>query len=182
MYVASNSVACFRPVLIRPQHNVHLRAAASLHVTARTCAVSGLNPASIPPFSNQVTHLAHLHATLRLTYFTVFIVPLLFALFCQGCSGAARQRRVWARSPGSWSSLLSSTSRFPQPRHHAIILQPPRAELRHSPCAAHAVPCCTQPVAARRSQEAPHTHSCPFYAGRCAGLPRTHSIAAADGN
>jgi hypothetical protein len=30
------------------------RAAASLHDTARTCAATGLNPASIPPFSHQV--------------------------------------------------------------------------------------------------------------------------------
>ena len=35
--------------------NLRHRGASSLHLTARTCVAAGLNPASIPPFSNQVS-------------------------------------------------------------------------------------------------------------------------------
>ena len=185
MYVARNSVACgfcFCLALKCSRHNLYRRAAASLHDTARTCAATGLNPASLPPFSNQVTDLAHLVQTITLTHLADCIVPLLLALFCQSRSGAARQRRVRAGSPGSRSSLSSSASRFCQPRHLSIILQPACSELRHSPCAAHAVPRCSQPVAVGHPQEAPHTRARPLNAGRCAGVPRAHSNAAANGS
>jgi hypothetical protein len=41
-----------------PRLNLHYRAASSLHDTARTCAATGLNSASVPPFSHQVLHRA----------------------------------------------------------------------------------------------------------------------------